>query len=389
MQISIVASGSVSSLGIGRSQILEGFLHNKCNSKIIHVNHSDYPIFEVHDSVVQALEKLQQSNKKRYHSLDKTALYALLATEQIVSANNELLRGRGMISIGTSRGNTILTEKFHSEYLQSSELKTSLHTSPLTTFGNISAEVAAYIDNPEITLIDNSQTCTSSLHSIINGIAWLKADMADWVIAGGSEAAITPFTLAQTNALGIYSDILDEAYPCRPFGMPDSRNTFVLGEGAAVFLLMKEKSERKKIGSIVSYGSAFHMPPSRTGIDATGKPLYMSMNQTIVKSSLHPDIIIAHAPGTLQGDSAEWNAIQNVYDSNTPFVLSSKYLLGHTYGASAGLSLELAISLMENNIDISLPYTSYINQKSYQDVSVVLLNATGFGGNAGSLLVTR
>jgi len=389
MQIAIVASGSVSSLGIGRSQILEGFLNNKCNSKIIHVNHNNYPVFEVHDNVVQALEKLQQSNKKRYHSLDKTALYAVLATEQIVSENKELLRGRGMISIGTSRGNTILTEKFLSEYLQSSVLKTSLHTSPLTTFGNISAEVAAYIDNPEITLIDNSQTCTSSLHAIINGIAWLKADMADWVIAGGSEAAITPFTLAQTNALGIYSDILGEAYPCRPFGVSDSKNTFVLGEGAAVFLLMKEQAQRKKIGSIVSYGSAFHMPPSRTGIDASGKPLFMSMNQAIVKSSLQPDIIIAHAPGTLQGDSAEWNAIQTVFQNEIPFVLSSKYLLGHTYGASAGLSLELALAMLENNFPISVPYQTYIQEKSNLNVNAVLINATGFGGNAASLLITR
>ena len=130
-------------------------------------------------------------------------------------------------------------------------------------------------------------------------------------------------------------------------------------------------------------------PPSKTGINEDGGPLIHSMQSAIDKIKPMPDLILAHAPGTLKGDRAELNAVIHVFGEKYPPLLSSKYLTGHTYGASSALNAELAITLFNENFLHVLPYDSYVPNAKIANPANILINATGFGGSAASLIVSK
>src|SRR5690606_30382049 len=93
-------------------------------------------------------------------------------------------------------------------------------------------------------------------HALLNGIAWLRSGMADKFLVGGSEAPLTPFTIAQMQALKIYSSAESaDAYPCKTFDFSKTKNTMVLGEAAATSCLESGENE-KAIAYIEGFGYA-------------------------------------------------------------------------------------------------------------------------------------
>ena len=219
--------------------------------------------------------------------------------------------------------------------------------------------------------------------------------MADAFIAGGSEAPLTEFTLAQTEALGIYTkDILNQ-YPSRPFSAEvKPKNTFALGEGAAVFALEKMNSiQKRKIKPLViieSIGFAFETPPSATGLNTEGTLLIKSMKDATERmiSSEPIDMVLLHGTGTMKGDIAEMNAVKSFFNNNIPILYTNKWKIGHTYAASAALHLELAILSILNNSSFELPYSNILTNRK-TNIRKVMINATGFGGNASSLIISN
>jgi 3-oxoacyl-(acyl-carrier-protein) synthase len=98
------------------------------------------------------------------------------------------------------------------------------------------------------------------------------------------------------------------------------------------------------------------------------------------------DVIVMHAPGTIKGDSSEFNAIQKVFGDNIPALTTNKWKIGHTFGASGLLSVEMALLMMQNRKFIPIPYLE--NQKIPKKITRVMVNAVGFGGNAVSVLLS-
>ncbi|HSI90742.1 MAG TPA: beta-ketoacyl synthase N-terminal-like domain-containing protein, partial [Adhaeribacter sp.] len=184
-------------------------------------------------------------------------------------------------------------------------------SSPTTTLGNLASWVAQdlAVSGP---VISHSITCSTALQAIANGFAWLKAGMAEKFLAGGTEAPLTPFTIAQMNALKIYAETLQpEKFPCQPHN-PEKRNTFVLGEGAAVFALemlpfsaLKLRPEKPVILEGVGFGT--ETIGSKTGISEEGLHFQKAMQNALKSTgSDEPiDLVIMHAPGTAAGDAAE------------------------------------------------------------------------------------
>jgi 3-oxoacyl-[acyl-carrier-protein] synthase II len=385
MAVSIVASGSVSAAGLGRKSLLRSLKNHQIHSIEREFNNKKYPVFAISEDTQDLVDSIC-SQSKDLQRLDKNVKYTLAATHMMMQEAGSLPRGKGLINIASSRGNTGVFEQTHSDFLKDG--KCALLTSPLTTAGNISSEVSSFLAVSHNAIIDSSQTCSSSTQAILNAIAWLESGMADWAIVGGSEAPLTPYTLGQVEALGIYSPLTNEEFPCRPFGK-NAQNTFALGEGAAIFLLMRSEDCTHSIASISSWGVSFMHPPSKTGIKEDGGPLVHSMQSAIDKVKGIPDLILAHAPGTLKGDSAELNAVINVFGEKHPPLLSSKYLTGHTYGASSALNAELAIALFNENFLHILPYNSYVPSANIVNPCNILINATGFGGSAASLIVSK
>ena len=99
------------------------------------------------------------------------------------------------------------------------------------------------------------------------------------------------------------------------------------------------------------------------------------------------DTIVMHAPGTIKGDQSEVNAISKVFQNKIPFLTTNKWKLGHTFGASGMLSLELAILMLQHQKVINVPFSE--KQIYPKSIKKVLINAVGFGGNAVSILLSK
>ena len=93
-----------------------------------------------------------------------------------------------------------------------------------------------------------------------------------------------------------------------------------------------------------------------------------------------------HAPGTLKGDTSEYKAILKVFGENHPMLTTNKWKVGHTFGASGMLNMELAILMMQHSHFISVPYAE--KQIIRKNIKKVVINAVGFGGNAVSIVLT-
>jgi 3-oxoacyl-[acyl-carrier-protein] synthase II len=393
--IVISGCGSISPLGYERSAIYSKYLTDETCIVNRPYNNKVYPVSPLTRQAEEQLIKLFFENP-RYKKLDKTVLMAMKAAsfafkEAGWKASAGKITG---VNFGSSRGSTFLFESLHEEFLKDKDKKTDIFTSPLTTLGYVSNQAASYI-NTTGPVINTSVTCSTGIQAICNSIAWIKAGMANRFIAGGTEAPLTKFTIAQVDALGIYSKNIDSKYPCMPLSAAEKgKNTFVLGEGAAAFAIEKinitELKEKRPLGIIESVGFSFERPPTLTGISEDGTLIAASMRMAMenMLTDNEIDLIILHSPGTVKGDEAELNAIKTVFRNNVPNLFSNKWKIGHTYSASPVLNLELGLICMQNNLSPVFPYKTVITNRK-RNIQKIMINATGFGGNATSIIVSH
>ena len=99
------------------------------------------------------------------------------------------------------------------------------------------------------------------------------------------------------------------------------------------------------------------------------------------------DLIVTHTPGTALGNQAELNAIGRVFGKYRPILTSNKWLLGHTLGASGVLGVEYALSILQHQRWVEYPYPVPFTNRA-RPIRTVMVNSVGFGGNAGSILLT-
>jgi len=188
-------------------------------------------------------------------------------------------------------------------------------------------------------------------------------------------------------ALKIYSNDLESEYPCRALDLDKKRNSMILGEGAAVACLELGKKENA-LATISGIGYAteplLHNISISTDADCFQRSMKMAIKD-IGKENI--DAIVMHSPGTIKGDLAEYNAIQKIFCNKTPFLTTNKWKVGHTFGASGMLSVELAILMLQYQQTIEVPYISSQNKPS--KLQSILVNAVGFGGNAVSILLSK
>jgi len=380
--ISITGLGSVSPLGSTPTEIWKNYTkksHCFLTEKIENSNALTAPLSTAAQAEIQTLKN---SNSK-YKNLDNSVLYAILASQIAVKNADWKSEDNFGINIGSSRGATTLFEKYHKDFLENNHAQTL--SSPTTTLGNISSWVAHDLqtNGPQIS---HSITCSTALHALLNGIAWITAGMAEKFIVGGSEAPLTPFTIAQMEALHIYAK-KNTDYPCLSLDLEKNRNTMILGEGAASICI--EKGEKANaLAKIRGIGYATEILKHNTSISAEGICFEKSMRMALGENNLKEiDAIVLHAPGTIKGDLAEYKAIKNIFCNEIPSLTTNKWKIGHTFGASGMLSIELAILMIQHQQFISIPYLNDGNQP--KQLNKILVNAVGFGGNAVSVLLTK
>jgi 3-oxoacyl-(acyl-carrier-protein) synthase len=407
-KIAITSLASISPLGKNPDAIWQNYLSKETLISVKEFSGQNQFVATIPKQIRNEIETLRKSEIK-YKALDETVLLSILVSRQGIK-NAGWKRGDDFgINIGSSRGATQLFEKHHKEFLETG--KTATLTSPTTTLGNISSWVAHDLKNngPEIS---HSITCSTALHAVLNAIAWLQSGMATKFLVGGSEAPLTDFTIAQMHALKIYSkEALQQAqcdnsksiadngnkchselvedlfYPCRSFDFTKTKNSMVLGEASSVACLEIGEKDNA-LAYIAGIGYATDDIEHNISISEEANCFQKSMKMALKNTTIEDvDAIVMHMPGTLKGDTSEYKAIQKVFGENHPMLTTNKWKVGHTFGASGMLNMELAILMMQHNKFISVPFAEI--QKERKEIKKILINAVGFGGNAVSILLSK
>jgi len=388
--IAITGISAISATGADTSLLGNKGDHNLSFDSSLHAWVGKLPA-----DVLQLIEEICEENRN-YQALDASVLYAIYVSRKaIASAGWDFSNDFG-INIGSSRGATQLFEKYYSAFLENGKSETL--ASPTTTLGNISSWVAQDLQN-EGPDISHSITCSTALHSLLNGVAWLQSGMCDKFMVGGSEAALTPFTIAQMRAMKTYSRAEnDSLYPCLALDLDKAENTMVLGEGAASVCL-EIGIKPTALAYVVGVGYATEKLKHAVSISAEATCFQKSMKMAIedAKGSFQGidfegrlneiDAVVMHAPGTQLGDTSEYMAIQKIFKDKLPLLTTNKWKIGHTFGASGLLSLDLAIKMLQSQEYEEVPFIS--PQVKPKRINNILVNAVGFGGNAVSILLRK
>ena len=378
-KIAITSISSFSPLGNKPELIWAEYLKNTSLISEQKIGNQFVPVASIPKELKSLVLQLKISDSK-YKTLDDSVLYGILASREAIKKAGWNENDVFGINIGSSRGATSLFEKYHQQFLETG--KTPTLASPTSTLGNISSWVAHDLKSqgPEIS---HSITCSTALHALLNGVAWLKAGMVDKFLVGGSEAPLTPFTIAQMQALKIYA----KTNECRALDLQKTKNTMVLGEGAAMACLVMGETV-KALAYIEGIGYATDILEHSISISTEADCFQKSMKMALQNTNLEEiDAIVMHAPGTIKGDLSEYKAIQKIFGFKLPLLTTNKWKIGHTFGSSGMLSIELAIMMMQHSQFIGVPFYENI-QNPDRIIKKVLVNAVGFGGNAVSILLS-
>ncbi|MCC1485276.1 beta-ketoacyl synthase N-terminal-like domain-containing protein [Winogradskyella immobilis] len=378
--ISITAISSISPLGFQSESIWRNYRSNRHFFSEINGD----LVAQLSEEAKQDIAKLRNSNSK-YKQLDDSVLYGIYAARKAVQQAGWQAEDNFGINVGSSRGATGLFETYFKDFLDKNKAKPL--SSPTTTLGNISSWIAHDLQTkgPEIS---HSITCSTALHSMLNGVAWLQSGLSDKFLVGGSEAPLTPFTIAQMKALKIYchSEQSEESYPCKALDFNKTKNTMILSEAAAMACLELGKKEHA-LAFIEGIGYGTEPLEHNASLSTNADCFQRSMTMALGK--LKPDdidIIVTHTPGTVKGDLAEYNAIKQIFCNKIPALTTNKLKVGHSLGASGLLSIEMAVLMLNHQTFIDIPY---LEQSHPKKISKIMINAVGFGGNAVTILLSK
>jgi 3-oxoacyl-[acyl-carrier-protein] synthase II len=311
------------------------------------------------------------------------------------------------VHIGSGIGGFDVIEREHSNLLSGGPRKVSPFFIPGSIInlaaGHVSIKYGARGPNEA-----TATACTTSAHSIGDAFRIIQRGDADAMIAGGTEASITPLGVAGFAAMRALSTRNeDPEHASRPFDK--DRDGFVVGEGAGILILEELEFAKargaKILAEVLGYGlsaDAFHM----TGMAPEGEGCYRSMQHALKVAGISPDqidYVNAHATSTPLGDALESKAIENVFGERAVggklLVSSTKSMTGHLLGGAGGLEAGITILAMQQQIapptmnivelDPQCRLNYVPNKPQPAKIDYALSNSFGFGGTNGSLVFKR
>jgi len=348
-------------------------------------------------------------DKKELRRLDLSEQYAIVASEQALADSGLDLKAVDLdmcgVIIGSGIGGITTFEKQHGLLLNSGPGRVSPFFIPMMIIDMCAGMVSIKFGfrGPNYATVS---ACASSSHAILNASRAIERGEADVMISGGSEATITPTSLAgfcQARAISTRNDEPERA--SRPFD--NGRDGFVMGEGSAI-LILEEMEHAKARGARIyaeilgggMTGDAYHL----TAPHPEGRGARRAMEMALKDSNLSPDqidYINTHGTSTPLGDIAETIAIKHVLGDHAYKIPcnSTKSMIGHMLGAAGAVELIAVVKSIENsivhrttNIDdpdpqCDLDYVSDGNREC--NINYALSNSFGFGGHNISLVVGK
>jgi 3-oxoacyl-[acyl-carrier-protein] synthase II len=348
-------------------------------------------------------------DRKECRKMDRFIQYAVAAAElavQDAGIDREKLRGdRTGVHVGSGIGGIAGIEETHKVLLD----KGPGRVSPFFLISSIINEAAGQISirfgagGPNLAV---ATACTTSTHAVGDSFRIIARGDAERMLAGGSEAPISPLGLAgfcSMRALSTRND--DPARASRPFDR--ERDGFIMGEGAGILLLEELDTAigrgARIYAELVGYGmsgDAYHVSAPQSDGDGAAR----SMLRAIRDAGVRPqdvDYINAHGTSTPWNDKIETLAIKRVFGDHAHrlAVSSTKSMTGHLLGAAGGVetafsALSLHHQLIPPTINLEYPDPEcdldYVPQHSRPGVlDTVLSNSFGFGGTNGTLILKK
>jgi len=348
-------------------------------------------------------------NPKEVRRMDLFILYALAATKiavegaglDMASEDSE----RVGVIVGTGLGGLPTLEKYHSVLLERGPGRISPFFIPMLIANEAPGNIAIHygIKGPNLSVVT---ACATGAHSIGEAFRIIQYGDADVMVAGGTEANLTPLTVGGFNALKALSTRNDPPEKAsRPFDK--ERDGFVIGEGAGI-VIMEELEHARKRGAhiyaeVAGYGyngDAYHI----TAPSPDGDGSIRCMRLALKDGRLAPeevDYINAHGTSTDLNDASETIAIKQVFGSRAydiP-VSSTKSMIGHLLGAAG--AVEAIFSILSIRDQVCPPTINYEhpdpecdldyvpNKARKHAINVVMSNSFGFGGTNAVLAFRR
>jgi len=359
---------------------------------------------------VKNFDPLNFIDKKEARKMGRFIHVCMAATDEAVkmaglNITPEIAERVG-VHIGSGIGGFDIIEREHSNLIQGGPRKISPFFIPAAIInlaaGHVSIRYGAKGPNEA-----TATACTTSAHSIGDAFKIIARGAADVMIAGGTEAAITPMGVggfAAMRALSTRNDAPEKA--SRPFDV--DRDGFVIGEGAGILILEELEFARRRgapiFAEIIGYGmsaDAYHI----TQPAEEGEGGYRVMVAAMADAGVKPeqiDYINVHGTSTPLGDVLETKAIKRAFGEhakNGLAVSSTKSMTGHLLGGAGGLEAGITVLALRDqclpptmNLDKPDPECDldYVPNKSRSaKIEIALSNSFGFGGTNGSLIFRR
>lgn len=346
-------------------------------------------------------------DRKEAKRMDRFVQYAAVAThEAIRNAGldlDRLDRDRIGLLIGSGIGGMETFENQHAILMQKGPGRVSPFFIPMMISNMAAGHVSILfgLRGPSFATVS---ACATGAHAIGEALRLLRAGDADCIIAGGSEATITPMAVAGFNALRALSTRNDDPQRAsRPWDK--DRDGFVMGEGSGVLVLETEDHMRRRgatpVCELSGYGAtsdAFHMTaPSEDG-NGAARAMVRALEDAQVPLE-DVGYLNAHGTSTPAGDPIEVLAMKKVFGplASKLMVSSTKSMTGHLLGAAGGLeavvtALVLARGIVPPTINLDSPSPEcdldfVPNQARTHRVKAAMSNSFGFGGQNATLVL--
>jgi 3-oxoacyl-[acyl-carrier-protein] synthase II len=348
------------------------------------------------------IEKKEVKKMGRFiHVAIAAADEALKMSELKITPENDERVG---VHIGSGIGGFDIIEREHAALVEGGPRKISPFFIPAAIInlaaGQVSMRHGAKGPNEA-----TATACTTSAHSIGDSFRIIQHNDADVMIAGGTEAAITPMGVggfAAMRALSTRNDAPEKA--SRPWDR--DRDGFVIGEGAGIMILEELEHARRRgapiIAEIAGYGmsgDAYHM--TQPAPEHEGG--FRVMRNAVRDAGVTPDVVgyvNAHGTSTPIGDTLEAHAIRNFFGQRKIAVSSTKSMTGHLLGGAGGLEAGITVLALRDqilpptiNLDNPDPDTAGMdlvpNHARKAEIEYAMSNSFGFGGTNGALLFRR
>ena len=400
-RVVVTGIGLITALGTGLEKSWKRILNGETGiDKITSYDTTDMPVQIAAE--VKDFDPLDFGiEKKEIKKLARNTQFAIAATKMALADANFTIDETNADEVGvivsSGIGGIEIFEAQHETMLQ----KGVRRISPFTILGMIGNIAAGNVDiyfgakGPNKAVVT---ACAAGTHSVGDAFEMIKSGRAKAMIAGGTEAAITPFAMnafANMKALSTRNDEPQKA--SRPFSL--DRDGFVMGEGAGILILEELESAKKRgakiYAEVVGYGEtcdAYHITAPADG----GEGAVRAFNMALKEGNIKPEevgYINAHGTSTPANDRNETAAIKAVFKDHAKDLLvsSTKGATGHGLGSAGGMeAVFIAKVLADGVVPPTINYDNpdpecdlnYVPNKAVNaDIEVAMSSSLGFGGH--------